>query len=59
MIEFIITMANIAFIKIPLAILGLFIVVLMWFLAFSILNYILICLYNIYRWLFGKKNNNV
>lgn len=59
MLEFIITMANIAFIKIPLAILGLFIVVLMWFLAFSILYYILICLYNIYRWLFGKKNNNV
>lgn len=55
MIEFIIAMANLAFVKIPLAILGLFIVVLMWFLALYILYCIFSCLYNAYYWLFGKK----
>lgn len=55
MIEFIIAMANFAFVKIPLAILGLFTVVLMWFLAFCILYCISSCLYNAYYWLFGKK----
>lgn len=55
MLEFIIATANIAFIKIPLAILSLFIVILMWFLAFFILYCISSCLYNAYYWLFGKK----
>lgn len=55
MIEFIIAMANLALIKIPLAILSLFIILLMWSLAFYILYCISSCLYNIYYWLFGKK----
>lgn len=61
MIEFIIgyliEIAKMAFIGIPSAIIGLILIVLMWYIALNILSVIFYCIYHVYYWLFKKDNN--
>lgn len=52
-IGFFIEIAKIAFIGIPSAIIGLILIVLMWYIALNILSAIFYCIYHVYCWLFG------
>lgn len=54
-IGFFIEMVKIAFIKTPLAIIGLILIVLMWYIALNILIAIFYCIYHVYCWLFKKR----
>lgn len=56
-IVFFIETAKIAFIGIPKAIVGIFLLSLMWVLAFYILGVTGYYIHSIYCWLFNKKSN--
>lgn len=56
-IGFFIEIAKIAFIGIPSTIIGLILIVLMWYIALNILSTIFCCIYHVYCWLFKKDND--
>lgn len=56
-IGFFIEMAKIAFIKMPLAIIGLILIVLMWYIALNVLSAIFYYIYHVYCWLFKRDND--
>lgn len=56
-IGYLIEIAKMAFIGIPSAIIGLILIVLMWYIALNILSVIFYCIYHVYYWLFKKDNN--
>lgn len=56
-IGYLIEIAKMAFIGIPSAIIGLILIILMWYIALNILSVIFYCIYHVYYWLFKKDNN--